>query len=265
MQGPRRGQGKPARSPGRLSATGGVSVVVPAYNVEDFVGEALASIQVQTRPVTEILVVDDGSTDRTAARLAVVAAKDGRIRLLGCDHRGPSAARNIALAAATQPVIAFLDGDDVWPREKIAQQMQRLAAKDRPDVVSGHIRRFLRLDPATLMPAPSRFADMAHVNLGACLFRREVFEAIGPFDERLNFCEDVDLMFRVRERGLKLAIMREITLYYRIRPGSLIQTREGQVQQKRAAMAALRLTIGRRRRGGNQAGALPAFTSLIDK
>lgn len=265
MQGPRGRKVKPARSPGRFSADCGISVVVPAYNVEDFVGEALASIQAQTQPVKEILVVDDGSTDGTAARLAAMAAKDGRIRLLHSDHRGPSAARNIAVAAATQPVIAFLDGDDAWPREKIAQQMQRLAAADRPDVVSGHIRRFRRLDPATLMPAPSQFADMTHVNLGACLFRREVFEAIGPFDERLNFCEDVDLMFRVREQGLELAIMREITLYYRIRPGSLIQTQEGQVQQKLAAMAALRLTIGRRRRGGSRADALPAFTSLIDK
>ena len=87
---------------------------------------------------------------------------------------------------------------------------------------------------------------MVHVNLGACLFRRRVFHVIGLSTKALRYCEDVDLMFRVREAGLKLAIMPEVMLYYRMRPGSLTYTTTNE-NQERAALKALRLSIGRRR------------------
>ena len=105
---------------------------------------------------------------------------------------------------------------------------------------------------------------MANVNLGACLFRRRAFDAVGHFDERLLYCEDHDLMFRVREAGLKVTIMREVTLYYRIRPGSWTQRTSSEGENKLGALAALQLSIGRRRSAG-RALALPPFTSLIDE
>jgi glycosyltransferase involved in cell wall biosynthesis len=242
----------------------GISVIIPAYNVEGFIAEAIASVVGQTRLVQEILVVDDGSTDGTAAWLRHIAGTEARLRILTSDRLGPSGARNVGLSAATQPIIAFLDADDVWPPDKIARQMDRFAAADRPDAVSGLIRQFRQLQPETLTPADAGSQIMAHVNLGACLFRRQVFDAIGLFDERLGYCEDVDLIFRIREAGLKLAIMREVTLYYRIRPGSLTQTRSSRGDMKLCLLEALRLSIDRRRSGGGIYD-LASFTSLVDE
>ena len=245
-------------------AADGISVIIPAYNVDGFIAEAFASVAAQTKSVHEILVIDDGSTDGTAAWLRDMARKDTRLRVLTSDRLGPSGARNVGLKAATQSIIAFLDADDAWPRDKIEQQMDRLSAADRPDIVSGLIRRFRKLKPGTLTPDGEPGEVMANVNLGACLFRRRAFDAVGRFDERLLHCEDLDLMFRVREVGLKVAIMREVTLYYRIRPGSWTQTKSSEGQNELGALAALRLSIGRRRSAG-RALALPPFTSLIDE
>jgi glycosyltransferase involved in cell wall biosynthesis len=241
----------------------GISVIIPAYNLERFIGEAIASVLAQTRPVQEIVVVDDGSTDGTAACLSDMAANDARLRILTSERRGPGGARNVGLAAASHPTIAFLDGDDIWPPDKIARQMERLAAADQPDIVSGLIQRFGAVAPGTLTPAGEPGEVIAHVNLGACLFRRQAFDVVGRFDEQLRICEDVDLMFRVREAGLKLVIMREVALYYRIRPGSLTQTPAIKDQQKLDAFQALRLSIDRRRKSGRPLD-LPSFTSLIE-
>ena len=245
-------------------AADGISVIIPAYNVDGFIAEAFNSVAAQTKTVHEILVIDDGSTDRTAAWLRAMAQKDARLRVLTSDRLGPSGARNVGLRAATQSIIAFLDADDAWPRDKIERQMERLSASDRPDIVSGLIRRFHKLKPGALTPDGGPREVMSNVNLGACLFRRKAFDVVGPFDERLLHCEDLDLMFRVREVGLKVAIMREITLYYRIRPGSWTQTKSSEGQNERGALAALQLSIGRRRSAG-RALALPPFSSLIDE
>jgi glycosyltransferase involved in cell wall biosynthesis len=248
---------------GAFMADDGISVIIPALNVDDFIGEAVASVVEQTWPVDEILVIDDGSTDGTAARLRDMAGKDIRLRVLTSDRLGPGGARNVGLKAATRALIAFLDGDDVWPRDKIARQMERFTGADQPDVVSGLIQRFRKLEPGTQTPAGEPGEIIAHVNLGACLFRRGVFDVVGLFDERLRICEDVDLISRVREAGLKLVIMREVALYYRIRPGSLTQTPSTKDRQKLDALEALRLSIGRRRKSGRMLD-LPPLTSLIE-
>lgn len=244
--------------------TDGISVIIPAYNVAGFIAEAFASVVAQTAPVDEILAIDDGSTDGTSAWLRDMAAKDARLRVLAGDRLGPGGARNLGLKAATRSIIAFLDGDDAWPRDKTARQLERLAGADRPDVVSGLIQRFRRLDPGSLAPAGEPGEIIAHVNLGACLFRRQVFDAVGLFDQRLSHCEDVDLMFRVREAQLKVAIMREVALYYRIRPGSLTESGRSERQKEQGALEALRLSIRRRRRAGGGVD-LPPFASLIDE
>ncbi|AMN43639.1 glycosyltransferase family 2 protein [Rhodoplanes sp. Z2-YC6860] len=242
----------------------GISVIIPAYNVDGFIADAFASIVSQTKPVDEILIVDDGSADGTAAWLRDTARNDQRLRVLTSNRLGPSGARNVGLTAATHSIIAFLDADDVWPRDKIERQMNRLSAEDRPDVVSGLVMRFRNLMPGTLSPVAEPDAEMINVNLGACLFHRRVFDTIGRFDERLLYCEDHDLMFRVREAGLKVAIMREVTLYYRIRPGSLTQGNSNDEERKQAALAALRLSIDRRRSAGRVLD-LPPFASLVDE
>ena len=97
----------------------GVSVIVPAYNAAPFLGEALDSVFAQGLPVLEVVVVDDGSTDGTAE----VARRFGRgVRVLTQPRSGSGQARNVGLAETTGELVAFLDADDVWVREKMAPQ-----------------------------------------------------------------------------------------------------------------------------------------------
>ena len=96
-----------------------ISTIVIAYNLERFIGEAVATIQAQSRPVQEIIIVDDGSTDRTPEIVQALARSDSRIRPLTCERGGPSRARNRGLQASTGGIVAFLDGDDAWPQDKI--------------------------------------------------------------------------------------------------------------------------------------------------
>jgi glycosyltransferase involved in cell wall biosynthesis len=239
----------------------GVSVVVPAWNVEAYIDAALTSILTQAGPINEIIAIDDGSTDGTAARLRAIAGREPRLKLLDSHRRGPGGARNVGLRAATQPIVAFLDGDDLWPPGKIERQLRRLAGPDRPDAVSGLVQRFHRSGAGFPRPEDAIGAALPHVNLGACLYRRAIFERIRLLDEGLWHGEDADLFFRVREAGLKLAIMREVTLLYRIRRGSLTQGGPVAIDQAASALAVLRRSIVRRRQAGLK---LPAVGDLID-
>ena len=198
-----------------------VSVIVPARDLRPFIGEALASIQAQSRAVQEIIVIDDASRDGTGELVGELARHEPRLRLLTGEGRGPAAARNLGLRAATSGIVAFLDGDDCWPRDKIERQMQRLDAADRPDIVSGLIQRFRSFDSTTVAPADASGPALPAASLAACLFRRQVFQQIGLMDESLTWSDDHDLMLRAREAGLRIAIMNHVTLYYRLRPGSL--------------------------------------------
>jgi glycosyltransferase involved in cell wall biosynthesis len=91
-----------------------VAVVIPAYNAGQFIGEALDSVSAQTARPSEVIVVDDGSTDRTAA-----VARSRGVTLLTQPNRGVAAARNLAIRATGQHWIAFLDADDVWEPGKL--------------------------------------------------------------------------------------------------------------------------------------------------
>ena len=94
-----------------------ISVVVPVYNRENLVREALASVVSQSRPPAEIIVVDDGSTDGSAAAAAALAT-----RVIRQENLGSAAARNRGIEEATQPWIAFLDSDDLWDSTKLEEQ-----------------------------------------------------------------------------------------------------------------------------------------------
>jgi glycosyltransferase involved in cell wall biosynthesis len=108
-----------------------VSCIIPAYNAERYVGDAIESILRQTRPPNEVLVVDDGSTDGTAG---VVESFGPSAILLRRPHRGGAAAKNAALEAARGPYVAFLDADDIWVHDKLARQLAQCLARPSIDL-----------------------------------------------------------------------------------------------------------------------------------
>jgi glycosyltransferase involved in cell wall biosynthesis len=200
--------------------SGAVSVILPVRGEAPFLAAALASLRPQAEALGEVLVVDDGMG--AAARAVLEQARPPGLRVLPGPRQGPAAARNVALAAATGAVIAFLDDDDLWPADKLARQLAHLSRHPQDAAVGGRIEWFERWDEAANRPIrDAGWQSVVHVNLGAFLFRREVFERIGPLDPALTFAEDVDLILRLCDAEESFAILDRTTLYYRRHAASM--------------------------------------------
>jgi len=186
-----------------------VSVVIPAYNAAEFVGRAIDSVLAQTLIDFEVIVVDDGSTDRTAD---VVAPYDARVRLLSKPNGGLSSARNAGIQAARGEYVAFLDADDWWMPEKLARQVSAMQA--RPDTVfcstaarlvnpKGEMVGEWRCGSCHGSTLEAIFSINAHVagSGSAVVARRQALLDTGGFDERLRSLEDIDMWMRLAAVG----------------------------------------------------------------
>lgn len=213
-----------------------LSVVMPAFNTEAYVGEAIASVLEHADRLLELLVVDDGSTDRTGE---IAASFGDPVRVIRQDNHGPSHARNVALREARGTYLGFLDSDDVWAAGRPDPRLVRLDADPTVSGAYGHARFFV--EPAggerTLVLEPLVAAEMP-----ALILRREVFDTVGGFDEAFVMAEDMDYIARIREAGHTLvSLPDELVFLDRLRPGSLTRDRaavlSGWMQAGRAAMA----------------------------
>jgi glycosyltransferase involved in cell wall biosynthesis len=182
-----------------------VSVIIPTYNRSWCLSEAIDSVLSQTYHNTELIVVDDGSTDETPALLARYG---NRLRCLRQTNRGVSAARNHGIQAADGVLIAFLDSDDTWQPDKLARQVDffdRQPAAKICQTEETWIRRGVRVNPKRRHRKPSGWIFEASLALclvspSAVMMRRELLEEMGGFDESLPACEDYDLWLRVSLR-----------------------------------------------------------------
>lgn len=189
-----------------------VSAVLPAHNAAGTVRRALRSIQAQTTPVHEIIVVDDHSTDGTWHELGACAAEDRRIRILEANARGAGHARNRGVAEATGDVIAFLDADDVWYPDKLETQLPFLA----PDIAfvgalvhylgedGSMLGSYLPFEDCDLATESLRRGETMPVSLAFSVMLREVFEAAGGFDESFFRTQDLELAQRLVADGKRL-------------------------------------------------------------
>ena len=203
-----------------------VSIVMPAFNAEAYIGAAISSAQAQSEGRIEILVVDDGSTDKTGEIVRAAAAADERIRYIRMEiNGGPAAARNRALALARGDWIALLDADDRFHPRKL-ERLIALGERTGADIVSDNL---LLCHPGgnapdEMMIPPERLAEETRLSMAAfiegnigsrkyprCsygfmqpLFRREFLDANGIiYDERNRFSEDFLLYVECLARGAK--------------------------------------------------------------
>lgn len=208
-----------------------ISVVVPAFEAETTLAEALESIRRQgLGSGLEIIVVDDGSRDGTAA----VAAAPPDVRLIRQPNAGPSAARNRGIAAARGEMLAFLDADDWWAPGRLPRLVRMLQERPQLDMVQGLIQQQRQRQTAdgetTLTP---EFAPYQFISLSSGVYRRAVFDRVGPLDESLPDNEDTDWMLRAWELGVRKRVDQEVFLNYRVHDGSM--TRGG--SRNRASFA----------------------------
>lgn len=194
-----------------------VSVIVPVFNAAAYLGEALASIAAQDYAPLEILVVDDGSSDHPER---VVARVGLRARFLTQANAGPAAARNHGLRESTGSLIAFLDADDRWTDGALAALVRNAVDLPAVEMIHGHLQNFRVVGESSTLLGKPRLS----FNVGSALFRREVFDRIGPFDENLRTSEDVDLFVRFKEAGFRRLVIPEVTLLYRRGHGGLMES-----------------------------------------
>jgi glycosyltransferase involved in cell wall biosynthesis len=212
-----------------------VSVIVPAFNAADTIDATLRSVRVQTHRTLEIIVVDDGSTDETAALVRLHARDDGRIRLLQQPNRGVAAARNYGIAVAQGEFVAPIDADDLWRPTKIARELALLIAGGPQTALAyswqAEIDEYDRVTATSHRPLyeGNVFIPMLTHNIvgsgSNALMRRTAVVECGGYDPSLRArggqgCEDLMLYILLAER-YHFALVREHLTGYRRRQGSM--------------------------------------------
>ena len=215
----------PARLPLPVGSTTSVSVVIPSKNVAAYIGETLASALAQGE-ITEVIVVDDGSSDTTTA--IVRAIRDPRLRLMTNDSAGVSAARNLGARYASGEWLLFLDADDRLRPGAVAALLA--AARNAPravlvygdyNTIDSEGRQIGRRDLLKGRRKPSGdvltrlAAGNFIVNGGLALARAEAFRAIGGLDTSLRYCEDWHCWCRLAAIG-EFAFAPKLLLDYRL-------------------------------------------------
>ena len=211
-----------------------VSVVIPVYNGERFIGRTLASALAQTYNPVEIIVVDDGSTDRTAILVEAAAARDNRIRLFRTQNSGVAAARNLGILQARGKLISPLDADDLWHPEKIARLIEVMQASspevglvycwsieiDENDLVIPAIRS-LKGGSTARGRVSEEVARGCFIKTGSSpLIKRSCIDAVGGYDASLQQGEDWKLYLALSEI-CEFAVVPEYLVGYRQASGSL--------------------------------------------
>jgi len=183
-----------------------VSVIIPVYNCEKYITDAVDSVLAQTHRSIEIIVVDDGSTDKTKEALA---AYGDRIKYIYKENGGPASARNVGIKMSKGQFIAFLDADDMWVENKLEQQL--IDIDDAGMVGSG-------VKPGLPHPVFLSYKELLLKNSfinSSVLVKRECFDRVGCFDERPQFkaVEDWDMWLRIsKEYKVKLIGQRNVII-----------------------------------------------------
>jgi glycosyltransferase involved in cell wall biosynthesis len=226
------------------------SAVIPAYNAEKTIGQAIDSILGQTIPPQEIIVVDDGSTDATAALVAGLA---GPITVISQNNRGPGAATTAGLGRVTTAFVATLDSDDVWLPEKTARQA---ACFDDDPGLSG-VFTLARLFADGAPPDPSGPGAVRRLwTRTTLMFRTEAAREVGDLvDQPGRLGEVIDWLARSRDLGQRHVMVEEILALRRIRPGSLSYGRDP--ERNRGYLAVVRDALERKRRLATKPGTDP--------
>jgi len=223
-----------------------ISCVVPVYNCERFLSEALDSILAQTYRPLEIIVADDGSSDGTAA---VARSYGDQIHYLWQRNAGPWSARNLGLSAVRGEFVGFLDADDLWHSEKLERQSARFRGRPELDLCVTHVQNFwvpelaeeaerLR-DHRIAQPVPGYTSVTLLAELA-------LFEMVGPFDSTLQHGADLEWFLRAAEHGAAMELLPDVLVYRRLHENN--RSRHLADNSREAVLRILKASLDRRRR-----------------
>jgi len=197
-----------------------ISCIVPVFNGERYLAEALDSILKQSYRPLEIIVADDGSTDGTEA---IVARFGTQVRYLYQPNSGPATARNLGLEVVRGEFVGFLDADDLWHPEKLERQMARFDARPELDVCVGHVQNFW---VAELREEEERFRNhrvskpLPGYVTETLLAPYSFFKAIGPFNTTLGHGDSTEWFLRAAGHGAVIELLPDVLSYRRLHPAN---------------------------------------------
>lgn len=209
-----------------------ISVIIPAFNAERYIGQALDSVGSQTYHNWEILVTNDGGTDGTSRIVAEFAQRTSQpVRVLEHEENsGLSAARNTAMRAARGDYIAFLDADDFWLQDHLESVCALLASGSADlayadcfvfrDTAAGEIE-LIPVSTIAVKDPPTDLFRRNFINPSGAATTRRLMEKVGDFDRSLRGTQDIDYWIRAAALGFQIASTGKQTYYYRKSPGSL--------------------------------------------
>ena len=208
-----------------------VSIIIPAYNIDQFIGKAIESAVSQTFTDMEIIVVNDGSTDQTGKIIDDFSKKDNRIKAIHRPNGGLSAARNSGLDLASGQWIMFLDGDDCLAPDGV-ESLLSLAEKYNADIACGGFTKEYPVKPAeshkikvfTSRNAIENALYQRSLNFSACgkIFKNVIFEKL-RFREGILY-EDLDIIYHAFEHTDRIVMTDRLLYYYRTNPQSILNT-----------------------------------------
>ena len=222
-----------------------ISVIVPVHNREQYVAEAIRSVLAQTYPATEIWVIDDGSTDNSAA---VIQEFGDAVRYHHQPNSGAAAARNQGAELATGDFLSFLDSDDRWLPNKLALQLAEFEKNPDLAMAFGHVRQFYSPDlPPDQRPRITAEV-MAGYHVGTLLVRRSAFQRVGPFETQWRVGEFVSWQARATDMGLPMVMLPDIVMERRLHATNMGRTEHSSandyLQIVRAALERRRAQAG---------------------
>jgi glycosyltransferase involved in cell wall biosynthesis len=213
-----------------------VSVIMPAYNATRFIDQTIESVLQQTFTDFELLIVDDGSTDRTLEIANEYAFRDRRIQVISQANQGVSATRNHGVRLAKGNLLAFLDADDIWRPEKLAAHIEHFAANANLAVSFARVE-FMSLEGRpTGQISTSRLINLQPedflcenptTTMSNLVTSSEVFTQVGGFAEDMSYSEDLEWLFRVMCHNRKdnafwqIEGLAQVLIYYRASPSGL--------------------------------------------
>jgi glycosyltransferase involved in cell wall biosynthesis len=196
-----------------------VSVIIPVYNGERFLAEAIDSVAAQTYRPIEIILVDDGSTDGSQA----IAKSYPGVHYIHQENQGLAAALNHGVKLAGGDFLAFLDADDVWVGEKLSAQVATMKQHPNLDIVFGHMQRLYNPEPGSQAEREVTPEDESLPGYfkATALIRKESFWRVGLFDTSLKLGDFIDWYSRAKEEGLEEMMLPQVMLIRRIHAGNL--------------------------------------------
>jgi glycosyltransferase involved in cell wall biosynthesis len=228
--------------------TASISVILPVYNGESYLAEAIESVLEQTIPPSEVLLIDDGSTDRSAE---IAESYAPRVTTIRQTNGGQPAAHNRGIRRSSGEFIAFQDADDVWEPRRLELELDAFRADPSLDMVFGAVQQFrspeLPAEVARKIICPSEPSQGRAA--AAMLLRRASFERVGEFNEQQRIGNFIDWYARAMEAGLRELMLTDVVMRRRLHENNMGRKQEGgRVEYVRLLKSALD-----RRRGASAA------------